>query len=131
MDLQGSRTASAWGGLASQIAQQKGVSGTVIYGGCRDLLEIVDQQYPLWTVSVQPRRSRNEFKLGALRGELQIGGARVRAGDIVVADDSGVVCVPAELAAQVADRCAEIAASEERAVAAIDTDLAKLDWDKV
>ena len=56
------------------------------------------------------RRSRNEFALGGLGEELRIGPVRVRPGDVVVADDSGVVCVPAELAERTAERCAAITA---------------------
>jgi regulator of RNase E activity RraA len=131
MDLKGSRTASAWGGLASQIAREKGVKGTVLYGTCRDLLEILEHKYPLWSVGVHPRRSRNEFGFGAVRGDITIGKTRIQDGDIIVADDSGVVSVPASLAEQVAGRCEEIALSEQRATAAIQSDLSRLDWDKV
>ena len=40
MDLGGSNRAAAWGGLASRIAQRRGVRGTIMWGACRDVDEI-------------------------------------------------------------------------------------------
>ena len=40
MDLDGTMNATAWGGLASKLAQKKGVLGTIMHGTCRDIEEI-------------------------------------------------------------------------------------------
>ncbi len=96
MDLGGTKTASAWGGLASRLAQRRGVRGTVLWGTCRDLEEIRAVGYPVWSVGVCPRRSRNEFTFGSINEEIIIGTVRIRPGDFIVADESGVVRVPRE-----------------------------------
>jgi len=50
MDLGGSNRAAAWGGLASRIAQRRGVRGTIMWGACRDVDEIRAIGYPVWSV---------------------------------------------------------------------------------
>lgn len=112
MDLDGSDRAAAWGGLASRLAQAKGVRGTVMYGACRDVDEIRASGYPVWAVGVCPRRSRNEFTFGSINEEITIAEARIAPGDIVVADESGVVCVPKELAEEILEMLKRIATQE-------------------
>ena len=94
MDLDGATNASAWGGLASRLAQRRGVRGTIMWGTCRDLEEIRAVGYPVWAVGVCPRRSRNEFAFGSINQDITINGVVIQPGDYVVADESGAVCVP-------------------------------------
>ncbi|MCC6197057.1 MAG: RraA family protein [Burkholderiales bacterium] len=94
MDLDGAVNASAWGGLASRLAQRRGVRGTVLWGTCRDLEEIRAVGYPVWAVGVCPRRSRNEFAFGSINEEISVCGVTIQPGDFMVADESGVVRVP-------------------------------------
>jgi regulator of RNase E activity RraA len=94
IDLDGATNASAWGGLASRLAQRRGVRGTIMWGTCRDLEEIRAIGYPVWAVGVCPRRSRNEFTFGSINQPLTINGVVIQAGDYLVADESGAVCVP-------------------------------------
>jgi regulator of RNase E activity RraA len=94
MDLGGSNRAAAWGGLASRIAQRRGVRGTIMWGACRDVDEIRAIGYPVWSVAVCPRRSRNEFTFGAINEPITIQGVTIAPRDFIIADESGVVCVP-------------------------------------
>ena len=94
MDLDGALNATAWGGLASKLAQKKGVLGTIMHGTCRDLEEIRECGYPVWAKGVCPRRSRNEFTFGSINEPVVITDVRICANDIIIADLSGVVCVP-------------------------------------
>jgi regulator of RNase E activity RraA len=112
------------------IALERGIAGAVINGACRDAAEIAGLGFPVWSVAVCPRRSRNEFGLAGLDRDLDIRGVRIRSGDLIVADDSGVVCVPADLAEKVVRRCAEILASETKVVAAVKARL-QVDWNAV
>ena len=74
MDLGGSNRAAAWGGLASRIAQRRGVRGTIMWGAWGDVDEIRAIGYPVWSVAVCPRRSRNEFTFGAINEPITIQG---------------------------------------------------------
>ena len=97
MDLDGTMNATAWGGLASKLAQKKGVLGTIMHGTCRDIEEIRESGYPVWAKGVCPRRSRNDFTFGTINEPIVVTGVKIKKNDIVVADQSGAVCVPNEL----------------------------------
>lgn len=112
MDLGGSDRASAWGGLASRLAQAKGVRGTIMHGACRDVEEIRASGYPVWAVGACPRRSRNDFTFGSINEEITIAEARIAPGDFIIADESGVVCVPKDLAEEILEMLDRIAAQE-------------------
>ena len=94
MDLDGVINATAWGGLASKLAQKKGVLGTIMHGTCRDIEEIRDCGYPVWAKGVCPRRSRNDFTFGSINEPIKITDVNIAQNDIIIADQSGVVCVP-------------------------------------
>ena len=94
MDLDGVINATAWGGLASKLAQKKGVLGTIMHGTCRDLEEIRDCGYPVWAKGVCPRRSRNDFTFGSINKPIKITDVNIAQNDVIIADQSGVVCVP-------------------------------------
>ena len=111
MDLNGSERAAAWGGLASRLAQRRGVRGTIMWGSCRDVDEIRAIGYPVWAAGVCPRRSRNEFTFGSINEPIRISGVDISPKDFILADESGVVCIPRaqiqavlELAARIADQ---------------------------
>ena len=112
MDLGGSDRAAAWGGLASRIAQRRGVRGTIMWGACRDVDEIRAIGYPVWSVAVCPRRSRNEFTFGWIDKPVTIAGVTIAPRDYVVADESGVVSVPQSRLEEVLALAAKIAAQE-------------------
>lgn len=112
MDLDGAADASAWGGLASRLAQQRGVRGTIMWGTCRDADEIRECGYAVWSVGVCPRRSRNEFTFGSINEPIMIGKTNISPDDIVIADASGVVCVPSDRAAEVLELAEKVSRQE-------------------
>lgn len=130
MDLDGATNASAWGGLASRLAQRRGVRGTILWGTCRDLEEIRAVGYPVWAVGVCPRRSRNEFTFGSINEEIVVAGVAIRAGDYVLADESGAVCVPQARAEETLALVARIDA-QERALEQQVRDDVVASWDQV
>ena len=130
MDLGGSNRAAAWGGLASRIAQRRGVRGTIMWGACRDVDEIRAIGYPVWSVATCPRRSRNEFTFGAINEPITIEGVTIAPRDLIVADESGVVCVPQAKLDEVIALCARIA-DQERALEAQVLNGSLKSWDEV
>ena len=130
MDLDGATNASAWGGLASRLAQRRGVRGTILWGTCRDLEEIRAVGYPVWAVGVCPRRSRNEFAFGSINEDITINGVVIAPGDYVVADESGAVCVPRARGAEVVALVDRIEA-QERLLEQQVRDDAVTTWDEV
>jgi len=111
---------STWGGLATLAAKLKGIGGLVVDGGVRDREEMIEHAFPVFARHMTPLTGRTRLAVTGVNEPVSCGGVRVRAGDVIVADGSGVVCIPAEHAAKVADlagrysRDDELAATELR-----------------
>ncbi|HYF16479.1 MAG TPA: RraA family protein [Ramlibacter sp.] len=130
MDLQGTNRASAWGGLASRLAQRRGVRGTIMWGTCRDVGEIREIGYPVWAVGVCPRRSRNEFTFGSIGEPITISGIEITRDDWIVADESGVLRVPGADVQRVIEYATRVSAQETELVAMVKDDRVT-SWDQV
>lgn len=86
---QHSRTA-VMGDLVAREMLALGIAGVVTDGPVRDSAEIAELGLPVWCRGVTPAASRKDGPASG-RGEVAIAGVVVRDGDIVVADDDGVV----------------------------------------
>ncbi len=113
MDAAGAEI-SCQGGLSTTVAVAKGMAGNVVFGGVRDVATIREKQYPTWSAHVTPRTGKYRLEAIELNGPVTIAGVQVRPGDLVVADDTGVVVVPLERTEEVLRRAQEVAAKERR-----------------
>jgi 4-hydroxy-4-methyl-2-oxoglutarate aldolase len=91
-----------FGELLATAVQHRGVRGLVIEAGVRDIAELERMQFPAWSKHVSPLGTVKE-RLGTVNEAIEIAGVRVEPGDIVVADDDGVVVVARDLAQTVLD----------------------------
>ncbi len=78
-----------------------GAVGVVTNGGCRDTDELIKQKVPVYSRYINRTIRPARLELDTTNVQLNIGGALVRPGDVVVADGDGVVVVPAEVAEEV------------------------------
>ncbi|MCH6468602.1 RraA family protein [Sinomonas terrae] len=86
---------TVWGGIMSRVAAARGVSGTVVYGACRDLAASEEAGYPLWSAAVFMRTGKDRVRCAEVQGRVQVAGIGVDPGDYVLADADGVLVVPA------------------------------------
>jgi len=112
IDAGGGPTA-VWGELASWSAQGRKVAGVVIDGAIRDLDAILEMGFPAFSRSVSSDAGEPKG-LGEIGIEVTVGGQRVRPGDWIFGDLSGVVVVPRERAAEVANRALDVLEHENR-----------------
>jgi regulator of RNase E activity RraA len=79
-----------------------GAVGAITNGGCRDTDELIKQKVPVYSRYISRTIRPARLELDTTNVPVNIGGALIRPGDVVVADGDGVVCVPIEVAEDVA-----------------------------
>ncbi len=98
----GEANASAfWGELFSAAAIGAGVSGVVTDGNLRDTDRIAALGFAAFSRSRRPIDSRRRMAIADVRKGVTIGGVDIADGDLVMADDDGIVVVPREAEDQV------------------------------
>jgi regulator of RNase E activity RraA len=98
VDARGSDYAVA-GGNVCAVAQRRGIAALVVDGVIRDVAEVRDAGFPVFGRGVTPVAGVKAV-VAPLGEPIRCGGVLIQAGDVVVADDDGVVVVPAERAVQ-------------------------------
>jgi 3-hexulose-6-phosphate synthase/6-phospho-3-hexuloisomerase len=109
----GGGTTGLWGELASWSAHVKGLAGVVIDGAARDIDAILDLGFPLFSRHIASDAGEPKG-FGEIGVEIVCGGQKVRPGDWIVGDASGVVVVPRERAQEIANRSLDVLEHENR-----------------
>lgn len=103
---------SVWGDIMTVHAIARGVAGTVIDGVCRDIPKMRTLNYPMFSRGTFMQTGKDRVETDAVNIPVTVGQRQVCPGDIVIADDTGVVIVPAQKAAEVIAIAREIEAAE-------------------
>jgi len=100
VDMMGEREHSCWGGGVSRAARARGAIGAVLDGPVCDVNEIEDMKFPVWGRAWTCLTTRMLGTGGEINVPVRCGNAVVNPGDLVIADDCGVIALSPEIAWQ-------------------------------
>jgi 4-hydroxy-4-methyl-2-oxoglutarate aldolase len=114
LDNGGRTDVTVWGDILTEIAQRRGLAGTVIDGINRDKSLCLELGYPVFSKASWMRTGKDRVQVECTGKAVTVGGARVTPGDILKGDADGVVVIPKEHENAVLDAAEEIHEAEAR-----------------
>jgi 4-hydroxy-4-methyl-2-oxoglutarate aldolase len=102
VDVGGASEYGYWGEVMAVAAQKRGVVGLVINGGVRDVQQMLDMHFPVFSTTPCIRGTGKDPRgNGSLGAPVTIGDVTIARGDLVRGDSDGVVVLPTATAAQI------------------------------
>jgi regulator of RNase E activity RraA len=92
---------SSWGGIVSAGAAMRSIRGVVADGACRDVDQARDLGFPVFARAQVPVTARGRLQQRSAGAPVGLGQVTVEPGDVVMADEGGVVVIPRQRAAEV------------------------------
>jgi regulator of RNase E activity RraA len=111
--------AAGWGGVLSLAAVIHRIGGVIVDGACRDVDESVALGLPVYARAAVPATARGRHAEVGWNTPVDVAGVRVQPGDLVIADGSGVVFLPATRVAEIITAAEDIIAKEAEMAARI------------
>ena len=97
----GSMRSGIWGELLSSAARNCGCAGVIVHGAVRDVEKMRAMNFPVFASGKSPYDSRNRQRVVDYDVTVEIGGVSIAPGDLIAADEDGIVVVPQSVENQV------------------------------
>lgn len=119
IENQGRSDCTTWGDILTQVAIKKGIAGTVVHGAVRDVEFIKKSNYPLFSMATFMRSGKNRVYKSDQQCSLQINGVKINPGDMLVADENGVLVIPLARVDEVVEKASNIKATEQAIIESV------------
>ena len=106
----------------ANCSKRQGILGNVVYGGTRDVAGWRQVGQPVWSMGSCPMDKPKGYSVVGHNVPLNLGGVKVNAGDIIIADEDGVVVIPLDLLGKVMENLKVMVEVEEGMEKAINSD---------
>jgi len=113
VDNGGRLDVATWGEFHCYACKQNGVAGAIVDGATRDGPEIRASGFPTFVRGLSPVKSQWDLKTASINEPVMLGHVEVNPGDVIFADETGVVVIPAAKKALVLRKANEIREAEE------------------
>lgn len=110
--IQGIEDVSNMGGIMASTAARQKIRGAVVDGGVRDVGHSRKIGFPIWSKDVSPITGKWRAITQEINGPVEVFGITVHAGDLVVADETGICFVPQAMIVEVLEACEQADAKE-------------------
>jgi regulator of RNase E activity RraA len=104
---------ATWGEFHCYACKQNGAAGAVVDGATRDAPDVRATGFPTFVRGLSPVKSQWDLKTAAVNEPVMLGPVQVNPGDIIFADETAVVVIPAAKKAMVLETANEIRRSED------------------
>lgn len=112
IDRNGDDKHACWGEMTSLAAHVKGLAATIVDGPLTDVIEIEEMGYLVFSRGISPITTRGMGLTGEINTVVQCGGVSVAPGDIILADDNGILALKPEQIPMLVERCEPLAQAE-------------------
>lgn len=119
IDNSGREYCTVWGDIMTFTAKHMGIEGTLIDGVCRDIAGIKEQDYPVFSKNVYMVTGKDRVTVDYVNKPVSVSGVQVCPGDLIIADDSGAIAVPAGVAEKVLEIAEGIENTEQKIIAEV------------
>lgn len=109
----GTKRCAYWGELLTAAAKARGGNGAVVDGWHRDTPQVLEQNWPVFSNGCYAQDSSVRTQVVDFRCQIEIGQVTINDGDYIFGDVDGVLVIPKEIAAEVAEEALEKASKEK------------------
>lgn len=122
----GGRRCAYWGELLTAASRTRGAVGAVVDGWHRDTPQVLEQNWPVFSMGCYAQDSSVRTQVADYRCRLEVGNVTVLPGDIVFGDVDGVLIIPSKVADEAVEKALEKAAGEKTVRKAIEAGMSTM-----
>lgn len=117
VDRAGEQTIACIGGASVLAAQLRGAAGIVVDGCVTDIAELRELGLPVWARGLSARTTRSGGQVGSFCLPVDCGGVRVQPGDVILADENGLLVMAPSEARALAEKALALQQAEQHTLA--------------